>query len=381
MSADVRTARDLFPPTRDLAYFDTAAVGLASQTLARAVRDLVDEWTESALDYDRCEENAERARTAVASLIGADRADVALIASVSAAAGLVAAQFGPAARGQNVVVGEREYTSNYFPWRLLAQRGYDVRQVPFRNGGVEPDDIAPAVDGGTVLVALSGVQSSSGHRSDIRAIGALAREVGAVSFVDGSQLVGALPVAPDLAAIDVLATPDHKFLMNAGRGLGYCYFSPTVRDRFVPFNAGWKAARDPMGSFYGPRMDLSPTASRFDNSASWIAAVANDAALSTFETFGADAIYARNRELAALLRASLTDIGWPPIDLPEPNRSTIVSVPRGADAVDAADVVRALHAKNIRCSARDGNLRFSIHFYNHEDDVRRLVEALANPSI
>src|SRR5262245_60381146 len=166
--------------------------------------------------------------------------------------------------------------------------------------------------------------------------------------------------------------------MNAGRGMGYCYFSPTVRDRFIPFNAGWKAARDPMGSFYGPSMDLSPTASRFDNSASWIAAVANDAALSAFATFGADTIYARNRELAALLRASLADIGRPPIDLPEANRSTIVSVPRGTDA---ADVVRALRARNIRCSARDGNLRFSIHFYNHEDDVNRLVEALADPSI
>ena len=38
----------------------------------------------------------------MARLIGADPADVALIASVSAAAGFVASQFGPAARGQNV---------------------------------------------------------------------------------------------------------------------------------------------------------------------------------------------------------------------------------------------------------------------------------------
>ena len=41
----------------------------------------------------------ESARAAVANLIGAERSDVALIASVSAAAGLVAAQFGRGAVG------------------------------------------------------------------------------------------------------------------------------------------------------------------------------------------------------------------------------------------------------------------------------------------
>src|SRR5262249_10871622 len=157
-------------------------------------------------DYVRGEAAAERSRAAVARVIGAEAADVALIASVSAAAGLVASQFGSATRGQNVVIGEREDSSNHFPWRLLARKGYAVRLTPFRNGGIEPDDVARLVDGGTVLVAFSGVQTASGHRSDVAGISAIARAAGAVVFVDGSQLVGALPVASDLDAIDVLAT-------------------------------------------------------------------------------------------------------------------------------------------------------------------------------
>ena len=230
---DVREARRLFPATDQVAYFNTAATGLASRTLVAAAHRYVDDWAAHGLDYVRGEAAADTARASVADLIGADPADVALIASVSAAAGLVASQFGPAAPGQNVIIGEREYSSNHFPWRLLAHKGYDVRQVPFRHGGLEPDEIAPHVDGGTVLVAFSGVQTATGHRSDIPAISALAREVGAIVFVDGSQLVGALPVADDLAAIDVLATADHKFLLNAGRGLGYCYLSREVQGRFV----------------------------------------------------------------------------------------------------------------------------------------------------
>ena len=371
---DVRAARDLFPVTSTTAYFNTAAVGLASRALQAAYHGYVDDWAQTGLDYARGEAAGESARTAVANLIGAERSDVALIASVSAAAGLVAAQFGPASRGHNVVIGEREYSSNHYPWRLLASKGYEVRQVPFRNGGLEPEDVALRVDQGTVLVAFSGVQTATGHRSDVGAISAIARMVGAIVFVDGSQLVGALPVSHDLDGVDVLAVSDHKFLLNAGRGLGYCYLSRGIQERLVPINAGWKAGRIPLESFFGPRMDLSGTASRFDNSISWLAAVGNEAALGVFDLFGADAIYGRNLELAGILRASLSEIGWAPAELPEVNRSSIVSVPLGD--TKPAGLLGALKRRGIICSARDGNLRLAIHFYNHEDDIDRLARAL-----
>ena len=371
---DVRDARELFPATAASAYFNTAAVGLASHALTSAFHRYVDEWSQSGLDYVRGEAAAETARTSVAALIGADRSEIALIASVSAAAGLVAAQFGPANSGQNVVIGEREYSSNHFPWRMLARKGYDVRQVPFRNGGLEPDDIARHVDAATQLVAFSGVQTASGHRSDVKAISELARAVGALVFVDGSQMVGAMPVADDLDFIDVLATSDHKFLMNAGRGVGYCYLSSEMQDRFVPVSAGWKAGREPLASFFGPDMDLSTTASRFDNSISWLAAIGDEASLAVFDTFGSDAIFRRNAELADLLRSTLAEIGHQPVDLPVANRSTIVSVPLG-DA-DPGGLLGQLKERSIVCSARDGNLRLAIHFYNHEDDIERIATAL-----
>ena len=375
-AAGIGDARDLFPATAGRAYFNTAAVGLASGRLAEAYRAFIDEWAADGLDYGRGERAAGLARSAVARLIGADAADIALIPAVSAAAGLVAAQFGPAGPGESIVIGQREYSSNHYPWRLLAGKGYDVRQVPFRNGGLEPDDIARRVDGGTRLVAFSGVQSATGHRSDIAAISGLARAVGAIVFVDGSQLVGAVPVASDLRHVDVLVAPDHKFLLNAGRGMGYCYLSPAAQARFTPVSAGWRAGSVPFDSFFGPAMNLSATASRFDSSISWLAAIGNQAALHVFDDFGPGAIYARNRELTARLRAALTGIGWNPADLPAQNQSTIVSVPLGDQG--AAQLLSTLFEQGVICSARDGNLRLAVHFYNHEDDIERLVTALTS---
>jgi selenocysteine lyase/cysteine desulfurase len=219
------------------------------------------------------------------------------------------------------------------------------------------------------------VQSATGHRSDIAAISGLAREAGAIVFVDGSQLVGALPVADDLRHVDVLVAPDHKFLLNAGRGVGYCYLSPAAQARFTPVNAGWRAGRVPLDSFFGPEMNLSDTASRFDNSISWLAAIGNAAALTVFDEFGPGTIYARNQELTTKLRAALTSVGWDPLDLPEQNQSTIVGVPLGN--AEPSRLLRSLSEQGIICSARDGNLRISVHFYNHEDDIERLVTTLA----
>lgn len=372
---DIADARSHYPATSGRAYFNTASTGLASARLARTYHAFVDEWTGEGLDFRRGEHAADTARALLARLIGADAADVALIPSVSAAAGLVAAQFGPAAPGANVVIGEREYSSNHFPWRQLAGKGYEVRQVPFRSGGLDVADVRERIDAATELVAFSGVQSATGHRADIAAISAAARRFGALVFVDGSQLVGALPVADELQHVDVLVAPDHKFLLNAGRGMGYCYLSSAAQERFVPVSAGWRAGREPMNSFYGPGMDLSPTASRFDSSVSWLAAIGNVESMSVFDELGVDAIHARNRALAATLRAALAEAGWMPAAVPERNHSTIVSVPMGDR--DPATLLGALAEQGVVASARDGLLRLSIHFYNHEDDIDRLTAALA----
>jgi cysteine desulfurase/selenocysteine lyase len=373
---DIRDARHLFPAAAGRAYFNTAAVGLASRRLADTYHEFIDQWTATGPDISLGEQAAGNARSAVARLTGADASDIALIPSVSSAAGLVAAQFGPASPGDSIVIGQREYSSNHFPWRQLARKGYDVRQVPFRNGGLEPEDVGERVDAGTKLVAFSGVQSATGHRSDIAAISGLARQAGAIVFVDGAQLVGALPVAGDLRHVDVLATTDHKFLLNAGRGMGYCYLSPAAQERFTPVGAGWRAGRVPFDSFFGPEMDLSPTASRFDSSISWLAAIGNEAALSVFDDFGPGTIYARNAELTGQLRAALTALGWDPVDLPEQNRSTIVSVPLGGSEPER--VLAALSGQGVIGSARDGHLRLAVHFYNHEDDIGRLATALTS---
>jgi selenocysteine lyase/cysteine desulfurase len=158
--------------------------------------------------------------------------------------------------------------------------------------------------------------------------------------------------------------------------MGYCFLSSAAQEQFTPINAGWRAGADPFTSFFGPSMELSPTASRFDSSISWLAAFGNRTSLGIFDQFGPDTIFSRNRDLEERLRGALIDAGWEPVALPAENRSTILRVPLGG--LEPTWVVRALSEQRVIASARDGALRFSVHLYNHEDDIDRLVAILGS---
>ena len=161
---------------------------------------------------------------------------------------------------------------------------------------------------------MSGVQTASGHRSDLAAISAIAREVDALVFVDGAQLVGAMDPSNDLAGIDIghagPQVPDACW--SRARLL---HLSKRAQQQFTPINAGWSAGADSLASFFGPDMQLSTTASRFDNSIAWIAARGNDVSLSAFAQYGKEAVFSRNHELADLLRSALIEAGRRPVEL------------------------------------------------------------------
>ena len=45
---------------------------------------------------------------------------------------------------------------------------------------------------------------------------------------------------------------------------------------------------------------------------------------------------------------------------------------------DPAQLLAELKQRGVVAAARDGNLRLSVHFYNHEDDIQQVATALAD---
>lgn len=149
-------------------------------------------WSTGRFDWMEAERAGEDSRAMFAQIVGASPAEVAIVPAVSSAAGIIAASMPPAGPGENIVVAESEFSSNYFPWLLLRERGYEVRPVSSVDGAFSAD--AHVADGGTRLIAASAVQAATGYRVDLAALSRVAARSGAWLFVDACQAAGAVPI-------------------------------------------------------------------------------------------------------------------------------------------------------------------------------------------
>lgn len=368
LAADVR---QLFPGLKNTIYLNTASMNVGSAPARAAYELALEQWSAGRFDWTEAERAGEDARALFAEIIGATAGEIAIVPAVSTAAGIVAANLPPARPGENVVVAENEFASNYFPWLLLRERGYDVRTVVSDGDGVSAEEFGQAADGGTRLLAVSAVHSATGFQTDLAAIGRVAAESGAWFFVDACQAAGAVPLDVVRDGVDFLAAASHKFLLGS-RGMGYLYVRRELLDGLRPVVPGWKAARNPAESFYGPSMDLSPTASKLDASLAWFPALADQAGLGIFRRFGIGALLDLNARLVLRLQDALTAEGADFRPFPGKNRSTIVAVP----VRDTEAVLARFRRSNVVASVRAGRIRLSVHVYNSEEELDRVAEMI-----
>jgi selenocysteine lyase/cysteine desulfurase len=365
---DLQRVRALFSVPRERAYLDTATYGPTPRPVAEALSACVAAAAEGSGDWRVWEADGERARASFARLLGVRPESIALVPSVSGAAAQVASGLEAGRVPGNVVVGEGEFRSNLFPWMALERRGLEVRLVPFQTGRIPAERLLAAVDARTELVAVSHVQSASGYRVDLAQLARRCRERGVRLFVDATQSAGALSIPLD--GVDYLATAAYKWLL-APRGTAFLYVEPRHVPEMDALAPGWKSVEDPYAGYYGPPLALAPAASRFDFSLAWPLWAGAARALELVLEAGIAEIEARDLELARLLRVGLSALGRTLL-YGEDEGSQIVSV-----SIDRPDAVRAaLRRAGVVAAVRQEWLRLSPHFFNDEEDVERLLDAL-----
>jgi selenocysteine lyase/cysteine desulfurase len=341
---EVTEAQRLWTPRPG--WLNTASYGLPPQPAWEALQSALADWRVGATSWEGWDEATGAARAGFARLVGVPSADVAVGSQVSQLLVPVAAAV---ADGARVVVPEIEFTSNLFPWLVHGDR-LSVLTVPAGR-------LAETVAAGCDVVAFSLVQSATGEVADYSGIVAAARGVGALVVVDASQACGWLPF--DAALADVVVVAAYKWLMSP-RGTAFAYLDPRVREGLRPLAAGWYAAADVRGGYYGPPLRLAEDARRFDVSPAWFSWVGAAPALAVVEQIGVAAIRRHNVALANRFR---TGLGRPPGD------SAIATV-------DAPDAEAKLASAGIRAAVRAGRMRASFHIYNTEADVDLALNAL-----
>jgi cysteine desulfurase family protein (TIGR01976 family) len=120
-------------------------------------------------------------------------------------------QWGP---GDEIVVTELDHHANVAPWRRLqAERGVTLRtaRMDAARGTLDMEDMARCITGRTRLVAVGAASNALGTVSDVKHVARLARDAGALVFVDAVHY--APHELPDVRALDCdfLACSAYKF--------------------------------------------------------------------------------------------------------------------------------------------------------------------------
>ncbi len=357
--------RSLFPSLAQVTYLNTPTAAAAARPVLEAVREAEDAWASGRFDWIGWERQAEETRPLFARLVGGRPEDVALVTSVSEAASTVAAGL---PRGR-VVVGEREFRSNLFPWLALADRGFEVVEVPASDGVVSTARLCQAIEPGTVLVAVTEVQSANGYRVRLAEIGERCREVGARFFVNLTQSVGALRFDASACGADYVAAHGYKWLL-APRGTTWLWVRPERLSELRPLSPGWKSVEAPFADYYGGPLAPAAGARRLDASLVWFSWVGARAALALIDSFDAEAIEARCLSLARTFREAAAERGFRLAPAEVPSQTAAIHVP------DPEGLRTRLEERRIIASVRGGSLRLGFHAYNDESDIAAVLEAL-----
>ena len=148
-----------------------------------------------------------------------------------------------------IVTTEIEHASVYEQARILQAHGISCEFVrPGASGTVDPEAVAAAVDGHTVLVSVMLVNNETGAVQDLAAVVRAVREASrggrrVLVHTDAVQALGKLPFSLRDLGVDAASFSGHK--IGAPRGVGALYLRSGVSPGFLSVGGGQESGRRP----------------------------------------------------------------------------------------------------------------------------------------
>jgi cysteine desulfurase / selenocysteine lyase len=366
-----------FPWTSDTVYLNHASIGPLPERTRLALEGFNRRRSAPHLLPDR-EMFALLAdtRAKLARLIGAGPDEIAL--SVNTTYGIsTAARSLPLEPGEIVLVSDREFPANVYPWMLLGDRGVTMELVPTTAEGWPDEErlLERLRDPRVRVLAVSLVQFSNGYLVDLERLSAATRATGAFLVVDAIQGVGQLPLDVSRVEVDVLACGGQKWLLSPW-GSGFVYVRRELIPRLEPAITGWLAfeGTDDLSRLTAYDQTLRGDARRFELTTLPYQDFAGlNSSLDLLLELGVPRIRDHLRALHEPVLAWAERSGARVTSPRGVNRSGILCV--APERVQ--EVHRRLKASRIICSLREGAIRLSPHCYNTVDEMERVAHALA----
>jgi cysteine desulfurase family protein (TIGR01976 family) len=223
--ASVEEIRSHFPALErrhngyPVAYFDGPGGTQVPSSVVEAMSDyLLNHNANTHWEYpssNETDEIIERARETIGDFLNASPNEIAFGQNMTSLTLHLSRALGREFKaGDEIVVTELDHHANSDTWRALAkERDLTIRVLPMNtdNGQLELDELANLINDRTKVVAIGAASNILGTINDFERVVAMAREAGALSFVDAVHYAAHELIDVRKIGSDFLAVSAYKF--------------------------------------------------------------------------------------------------------------------------------------------------------------------------
>lgn len=373
---DFNTLRQQFSLRADLIWLNNCGVSVPPAGSAQAVKDYLDAFSaagvlQTAKPHGQIKRNI---TNYFAKFFGGNAHEYALLNNTAEGMTFIAQSL-PLTRGDKILLVEREYPSNVYPFLQLKRAGVEIGFVsPGASNAEFLENIRAELSTNVRAMSLSAVDWLTGMRFDLNAIGKLLRSRGVAFLLDAAQGAGHVNIDVEALGVDAMAFSCWKWLLGP-LGSGGLYVSDDFLKKLDIRVAGTSSVKN--DEVYLPhREDYKETVERFMlSTAPYMNWVHLEASLRFLDEVGLSAVQERLMSLADGVADTLRKAGFTVIrDGFAGDKTAIVCAHKDGD-------MNELHAKLMKagviCAYREGNLRFSPHLNFTENDLSRFAAVIA----
>ncbi|MEI3607230.1 aminotransferase class V-fold PLP-dependent enzyme [Pseudogracilibacillus sp. SE30717A] len=361
---EIKKFREGIPILHEKLYLDNAAMGPLHNDVVNRIHDFHVQRQTKGPDFTTWWNIVGETRGLIADWIHANPKEITFLWNTSAGINL-AAQGIDFSAGDEVIIPEKEFPANIYPWLALEERGVHVKIIPFVENKLTAEQIIDAVTDKTKVISVSWVSATNGNMIDLQKLGEFCKNNDIFFVVDAIQGFATNELDVSTCHIDVLVSGFYKWAMGPD-GISFVYVNKNAMDKLDMPWVGWASMENPF-DYEKIEYRLSEDARRYETGNMNFSAIAGiHEALRLLQPLRAK-IYERVPMLTARLRDGLRAI--PNISLLSPLDS------KSGITLFSGRNIEDISKHNITVNFRSG-IRVSPHFYNTEAEIDRFLNSL-----